>query len=188
VDAVLARGYIDPDRLYVTGGSGGGVLTAWIVGKTDRFRAAAVVRPVVNWTSFALTADNYPLYFYRYLFPGPPWEHPEEYWRRSPLSLVSNVKTPTMVLSGDQDFRTPISEAEQYYQALRLNNVDSVLIRVPGAPHHIAGRPTHLIATVANILAWFERYDSAREPPSPAPEAASEEPEVVVPELPTGED
>jgi dipeptidyl aminopeptidase/acylaminoacyl peptidase len=188
VDAALARGYVDPDRLYVTGGSGGGVLTAWIVGKTDRFRAAAVVKPVVNWTSFSLTADNYPLYFYRYWFAGPPWEHPEEYWRRSPLSLVGNVTTPTMVLSGDQDFRTPIAEAEQYYQALRLNKVDSVLVRVPGAAHNIAARPTHLIATVANILAWFERYDAALPPAAPPAPPGSEDSEVAVPELPTGGD
>jgi len=182
VDAVVDRDYIDPDRLFVTGGSGGGVLTAWIVGKTDRFRAAAVVKPVVNWSSFALTADNAPFYFHRYWFAGPPWELPEEYWRRSPLSLVGNVSTPTLVLSGEDDVRTPMSEAEQYYQALRLNKVDSVLVRVPGAAHNIAARPTHLMATVANILAWFERYDSA------APREALAEPAAEASPDPTGDD
>ncbi len=172
VDAVLARGYVDPARLYVTGGSGGGVLTAWIVGKTDRFRAAVVAKPVINWTSFALTADRYN-FFYRYWFPGPPWEHPEEYWRRSPLSLVGTVNTPTMVLTGEQDWRTPMSESEQYYQALKLRGVDTLLVRVPGASHSIAARPTQLMAKVANILAWFERYADPREVPSP--------------EVPTGE-
>jgi dipeptidyl aminopeptidase/acylaminoacyl peptidase len=173
VDAVLARGYIDPGRLYVTGGSGGGVLTAWIVGKTERFRAAAVVKPVINWTSFALTADNYNFY-YRYWFDGPPWEEQADYWRRSPLSLVGNVSTPTLVMSGEQDFRTPMSEAEQYYQALRLRRVDSVLVRVPGAAHNIAARPTHLMAKVANILAWFERYAEPGVAPVEVPPVVSD--------------
>jgi dipeptidyl aminopeptidase/acylaminoacyl peptidase len=191
LDAVIARGYVDPNRLYVTGGSGGGVLTAWIVGMTDRFRAAAAVKPVINWASFALTADRYN-FFYRYWFDGPPWEYPEEYWRRSPLSRVGEVKTPTMVMSGEQDLRTPISEAEQLYQALRLRKVDSVLVRVPGAAHHIAARPTHLMAKVANILAWFERYAEPEPVPEPVPgvppvepgEAASED----SPPEPTGSD
>ncbi|MEJ2514808.1 MAG: S9 family peptidase [Gammaproteobacteria bacterium] len=192
VDAVIDRGYVDPGRLYVTGGSGGGVLTAWIVGKTDRFRAAVVAKPVINWASFALTADRYN-FFYRYWFPGPPWEHPEEYWRRSPLSLVGNVNTPTMVLTGEEDFRTPMSESEQYYQALKLRGIDSVLVRVPGASHAIARRPTQLMAKVANILAWFQRYPEPRPvPPSPAsgdsspaadvpPEATSVAPEPPEP-------
>jgi dipeptidyl aminopeptidase/acylaminoacyl peptidase len=157
VDAVVARGYVDPDRLYVTGGSGGGVLTAWIVGKTDRFRAAVSVKPVINWSSFVLTADMYN-FFSRNWFPAKPWEQPEEYWRRSPLSLVGNVKTPTMLMTGEDDHRTPISESEQFYQALRLRGVDTMLVRVPGAPHHIAARPTHLMGKVATILDWFGRY------------------------------
>ena len=166
VDAVLERGYVDPERLYVTGGSGGGTLTAWIVGQTDRFRAAASIKPVINWTSFVLTADMYS-FFTRNWFAAMPWEQPEEYWRRSPLSLVGNVSTPTMVMTGEEDFRTHIVESEQYYQALRLRGVDTQLVRVPGAPHHIAARPTHLLAKVANILAWFERYDV---PPEDGPE------------------
>ncbi len=157
VDAVLGEGYVDPDRLYVTGGSGGGVLTSWIIGKTQRFRAAAVAKPVINWTSFALTSDFYS-YFYKYWFSGPPWEVQDEYWRRSPLSLVGNVTTPTVLINGEADFRTPISEAEQFYQALKLRKVDTVLVRVPDAPHGIAGRPSDLIAKVDHILAWFERH------------------------------
>lgn len=159
VDAVIAKDYVDPERLYVTGGSGGGVLTAWIVGKTGRFRAAVVAKPVINWTSFALTADVYP-FFYRYWFSGPPWEKPTEYWRRSPLSLVGNVTTPTMVITGEADYRTPMSESEQYYQALKLRKVDTLLARLPGASHDIAARPTQLMAKVATALAWFDRYDS----------------------------
>ena len=157
VDAVIARGYVDEDQLFVTGGSGGGVLTAWIVGKTDRFRAAVVAKPVINWTSWALTADMY-TFGTQYWFPNMPWEDPEGYWTRSPLSLVGNVSTPTALLTGELDFRTPIGESEQYYQALKLRKVDTALIRVPEAPHGIAGRPSQLIAKADNILAWFARY------------------------------
>jgi dipeptidyl aminopeptidase/acylaminoacyl peptidase len=157
VDAVLERGDVDADQLYVTGGSGGGVLTAWIVGKTDRFRAAVVAKPVINWTSFSLTADGYP-YFTRYWFAKMPWEDPEAYWKRSPLSLVGNVSTPTMLLTGESDYRTPISESEQFYQALQLRGVDTAMVRIPGASHGIARRPSHLIAKVDNILAWFARH------------------------------
>jgi dipeptidyl aminopeptidase/acylaminoacyl peptidase len=157
VDAVVAGGHVDEQQLYVTGGSGGGVLTAWIIGKTDRFRAAAVAKPVINWYSFVLTADLYNM-FYQYWFANPPWEDPDEYIRRSPLSLVGRVTTPAMVISGEVDYRTPISEAEQYYQALQLRGVDAVLVRVPGASHGIAARPSHEIAKVSYILEWFERY------------------------------
>ncbi|MBC8351682.1 MAG: S9 family peptidase [Planctomycetes bacterium] len=157
VDAVIAKGYVDEDNLFVTGGSGGGILTSWVVTKTDRFRAAVAAKPVINWYSFALTSDAYP-YFAKYWFPGFPWEQPQEYLRRSPLSLVGNVKTPTMLLTGEEDYRTPISESEQFYQALKLRQIDTALVRVPGASHGIAARPSHLIAKVAYILQWFERY------------------------------
>jgi acylaminoacyl-peptidase len=157
VDALLERGYVDPDRLYVTGGSGGGVLSAWIVGKTDRFQAAVVQKPVINWTSFVLTADATP-FFSKYWFPGFPWEEPEHYWARSPLSLVGNVTTPTMLLTGEQDYRTPIAESEQFYMGLKLRGVESVMVRIPGASHGITNRPSHLIAKVAHILEWFERH------------------------------
>ena len=158
VDAVVAKGSVDPERLFVTGGSGGGVLSAWIVGKTDRFRAAVVQKPVIDWTSFALTSDDYNFYW-RYWFTGYPWEKPDEYYARSPISLVGNVKTPTMLVTGEQDFRTPISEAEQYYQALKLRGVPTALVRVPGAGHNLDARPSQLCARVADILAWFERHD-----------------------------
>ncbi|MEM7674641.1 MAG: S9 family peptidase [Myxococcota bacterium] len=162
VDELAGESYIDSDRLFVTGGSGGGVLTAWIVGKTDRFRAAVVAKPVINWTSFVLTADN-PPYFSRYWFSAMPWEDPEAYWRRSPLSLVGEVTTPTMLLTGEADLRTPISESEQYYQALRLRGVETAMVRIPEASHSIAKRPTQLMAKVAAVLAWFERHSSAQE-------------------------
>ena len=157
VDAVIAKGYVDEDQLYVTGGSGGGVLSSWIVGKTNRFRAAVVAKPVINWTSFVLTADN-PAFFYQYWFPGFPWDHQEHYWKRSSLSLVGNVSTPTMLLTGESDLRTPISETEQFYQALKLRRVESAMVRIPGAYHGIAARPSNLISKIEHILYWFDKY------------------------------
>lgn len=157
VYTVIKKGYVDPDKLFVTGGSGGGVLTSWIIGKTDRFAAAVVAKPVINWLSFALTADFY-TFFHQYWFDDYPWNAPEEYMRRSPLSLVGNVKTPTMLLTGEEDYRTPISESEQYYQALKLCKVEAVMVRVPGASHSIASRPSRLIAKVAHILKWFDDH------------------------------
>lgn len=162
VDAVIAKGYVDTDNLFITGGSGGGVLTAWSVGKTDRFAAAVVAKPVINWVSFALTADAYP-YFSQYWMEDMPWEVADKLWDRSPLSLVGNVKTPTMLLTGESDYRTPISESEQFYQALRLQGVDAAMVRIPGASHGIASRPSRLIQKVGNILAWFERYKTTED-------------------------
>lgn len=158
VDAAIAKGVADPDNLFVTGGSGGGVLTAWIVGKTDRFKAAVTQKPVIDWASFALTADGLP-FFSRYWFGKFPWEDPQGFWARSPLSLVGNVKTPTMVVVGSEDYRTPVSEAEQYYAALQLRGIPTALVKVPGASHGgIAARPSQSAAKASAILAWFERY------------------------------
>lgn len=157
VDAMIARGFIDEDALFVTGGSAGGVSTAYLVGLTERFRAAVAAKPIINWTSKVLTGDIY-VYQIEHQFPGKPWEAFEHYWERSPLSLVGNVTTPTMLMTGEEDFRTPISESEQFYQALKLRGVDTALVRVPGSSHGIAGRPSRLIGKVEHILAWFERY------------------------------
>ena len=157
VDHILERSYIDKDNLFVTGGSGGGVLTAWIIGKTNRFKAAVVAKPVINWYSFVLYADNINVY-YKYWFPGLPWDNLEHYMDRSPISYVGNVKTPTMLLTGEQDFRTPIAESEQFYAGLKLNKVESMLVRIPGASHGIAARPSNLITKVNAIIAWFDKY------------------------------
>ena len=156
-DAVIAKGGVDERNLFVTGGSGGGVLTAWIVGHTDRFRAAAVAKPVINWMSFALTSDGGAVYS-RYWFPGVPWEHAEHYLKRSPLMYVGNVKTPTMLITGEADNRTPISETEQYFTALKLSKVPTQMVRIPGASHTINARPSNLLAQVLNTVAWFERF------------------------------
>ena len=157
VDEVLDRGYVDADRLYVTGGSGGGVLTAWIVGHTDRFRAAVSAKPVINWYSWTLSADMY-VSGIKYWFPGPPWENRDHYMDRSPLSYVGEVSTPTMLMTGERDFRTPIWEAEQFYQALKYREVPTALVRVPDASHGIAAKPSNLVGKAAHILEWFERY------------------------------
>ncbi|HCD87657.1 MAG TPA: peptidase S9 family protein, partial [Algoriphagus sp.] len=157
VDAVIEKGYIDTDNLFVTGGSGGGVLTAWIIGKTDRFKAAVVAKPVINWYSFVLHADN-PVFFTKYWFGAKPWEDVEYYHRRSPISLVGNVKTPTMLLTGENDYRTPISESEQYYAALKLQGVESAMVRIPNASHGLVNRPSMLLGKNAAILSWFNHY------------------------------
>jgi len=140
----------------VTGGSGGGVLSAWIVGHTDRFRAAVVAKPVINWYSLMLSTDIYNLY--KYFFPGLPWDHLDHYMERSPIHYVDEVTTPTMLLTGESDYRTPISESEQFYQALKLNQVETALVRVPGASHGIAARPSHLIAKAKYVLYWFDQH------------------------------
>ena len=158
IDALIERGIADPDQLYITGGSAGGIASAYAIGLTDRFRAAAVQKPVINWVSKVLTADSY-ISQIPFQFPGMPWDELEHYWKRSPLSLAGNVTTPTLLITGEEDQRTPISETEQFYQALKLRKIDAVMVRVPGSSHGIAGRPSRLNAKVDNILAWFDRYD-----------------------------
>ena len=158
VDVAVASGIADPQNLFVTGGSGGGVLTSWLVGKTDRFRAAATQKPVINWTTQALVSDGIP-FFARYWMGALPWEAPTAYWERSPLSLVGSVKTPTLVVVGSEDYRTPVAESEQYYGALKLAGVDTALVLVPGASHGgIAARPSQSAAKAAAIIAWFDKY------------------------------
>jgi len=157
VDAVLSKGYISEDSLFVTGGSAGGIMSAWMIGKNNRFRAAAVIKPVMNWISKTLTADNY--YGYAYSrYPGQPWEEMETYMKFSPISLVGNIETPTLVMVGTADRRTPLSEAKQLYHALKLRKIETALVQIPGAYHLIANRPSQLITKIEHILAWFDRY------------------------------
>ncbi len=158
VDAAIASGVADPDNLFVTGGSGGGVLTTWIVGKTNRFKAAAAQKPVINWISEALTMDN-TVFTSRYWFEKLPWEDPMSYWARSPLSLVGSIATPTLVVVGSEDYRTPVSESEQLYAALQIKGVPTALVKVPGASHGgFTARPSQSAAKASAILAWFDRY------------------------------
>jgi len=155
VDAALAKGWIDRDNLFVCGGSGGGVLTAWIVGHTERFRAAVSMRPVINWHSFVGTTDGNSWY---HQFRKWPWEDPMEYAVRSPLHHVANVTTPTMVMTGEADLRTPISQSEEYYRALKmLRKADTLLVRMP-EEFHGWRRPTHQLLQQLYLMAWFEKY------------------------------
>lgn len=159
VDFCISKGVAHEDQLFVTGGSAGGIMTAWIIGKNNRFEAAVVAKPVANWISKTLMADNY-FNYANSRFPGQPWENFETYWKFSPLSLVANVETPTMVMVGMDDLRTPPSEAKQYYHALKLLKIETLLVEIPGAGHGIANRPSNLIAKVAHTLAWFGKYKS----------------------------
>lgn len=161
VDALIEKGIADPERLFITGGSAGGIASAYAIGLTNRFKAAVVAKPVINWLSKVLTADS-GLYQIPFQFPGKPWDNVEHYWKRSPLSLVGKVTTPTMLITGVEDKRTPMSETEQFYQALKIQKVDSVLVKVPGSPHGIASKPSRMIGKVENILAWFKKYDSVQ--------------------------
>jgi dipeptidyl aminopeptidase/acylaminoacyl peptidase len=155
VDAALAKGWIDRDNLFVCGGSGGGVLTAWIVGHTNRFRAAVSMRPVINWHSFVGTTDGNMWY---HQFRKFPWEDPMEYAVRSPLHYVANVTTPTMVMTGEADLRTPMSQSEEYYRALKMvRKADTLLVRMP-EEFHGWRRPSHQLLQQLYLMAWFEKY------------------------------
>jgi dipeptidyl aminopeptidase/acylaminoacyl peptidase len=154
VDAALAKGFIDDKNLFVCGGSGGGVLTAWIVGHTDRFAAAVSMRPVINWHSFVGTTDGASWY---YQFQKRPWEDPMEFAARSPLNYVSNVKTPTMVMTGEADLRTPMGQSEEFYRALKMLKKETLLVRMPDEFHGWR-RPSHQLAQQLYLMAWFEKH------------------------------
>ncbi|NOT63975.1 MAG: S9 family peptidase, partial [Acidobacteria bacterium] len=154
VDAALAKGFIDDKNLFVCGGSGGGVLTAWIVGHTDRFAAAVSMRPVINWHSFVGTTDGASWY---YQFQKRPWEDAQEFFVRSPLTYVANVKTPTMVMTGEADLRTPMGQSEEYYRALKMLKKETLLVRMPDEFHGWR-RPSHQIAQQLYLQAWFEKF------------------------------
>ena len=155
VDTAVATGWVDTQNLFVCGGSGGGVLTAWTVGHTNRFRAAVSMRPVINWHSFVGTTDS--AMWYRQ-FKKYPWEDPMEYAVRSPLSVVANVTTPTMVMTGEADLRTPISQSEEYYKALKMvRKAETLLVRMP-EEFHGWRRPSHQLLQQLYLQAWFEKY------------------------------
>lgn len=157
VDHLISKGLAYEDQLFVTGGSAGGIMTAWMIGKNKRFEAAVVHKPVMNWISKTLVADNYYGYA-NYRYPGQPWENFETYWKFSPISLVGNIETPTMVMVGMIDLRTPPSEAKQLYHALKLRRIETVLVEIPGASHGIAKRPSNLITKVAHTIDWCNRF------------------------------
>ena len=154
VDAALAQGFIDEDNLLVCGGSGGGILTAWIVGHTERFRAAVSMRPVINWLSLAGNTDGLGTYYHHRKLP---WEDPMEYALRSPLHYVGNVTTPTMVMTGEGDLRTPMSQSEEYYRALKIQKKETLLVRIPDEFHGFR-RPSNRLRQQLYLRAWFEKY------------------------------
>jgi dipeptidyl aminopeptidase/acylaminoacyl peptidase len=154
VDAAIAKGFIDERNLFVCGGSGGGVLTAWIVGHTTRFAAAVSMRPVINWHSFVGTTDgpNWYRQFKKY-----PWEDAMEYAVRSPLTYVANVTTPTMVMTGESDLRTPMGQSEEFYRALKMLKKDTLLVRMPDEFHGWR-RPSHRLLQQLYLMAWFDKH------------------------------
>ena len=162
VDHCIKMGIAHEDQLFVTGGSAGGIMTAWMIGKNNRFEAAVVAKPVMNWISKTLVADNY-FGYANSRYEGQPWENFEHYWKFSPISLVGNIETPTMVMVGMNDLRTPPSEAKQLYHGLKLRKKETVLVEIPGASHGIANRPSNLITKIAHTVAWFDKYRTDNE-------------------------
>ena len=160
VDAILKRGYVDRERMYVTGVSGGGVLSSWIIGHTDRFAAAAVRAPVTNWISFAGTTDITVWGYFR--FRTPFWKDPQLWLRHSPIMHVGNVKTPTLLMTGELDLRTPMGQTEEYYQALRERKVPTAMIRFNGEYHGTGSKPSNFMRTQLYLLNWFGRYGGNR--------------------------
>ena len=155
VDALLAKGFVDPQNLFVTGCSGGGVLTAWIVGQTDRFAAASANCPVVDWLSFVGTTDGASWY---YNFEKLPWEDPSEHIRRSPLTHVGKVKTPTMLMTGVNDLRTPMPQTEQFYSALKLRKVPTAMLRFVDEWHGTTSNPSNFMRTQLYLRYWFDKH------------------------------
>jgi len=156
VDAVATRPYVDAKNLFIGGGSGGGVLTLWAIGKEpDKFRAAVALRPVVDWTDQVTTSDS-TAFFARQWMGAMPWDKPELYFARSPFSLAGQVKTPTLLITGENDFRTPISQTEQMFGALKLRGVETTMIRLPGAGHGM-GRPSQWLQSILAPIDWFNQ-------------------------------
>ena len=155
VDVLLDKGFVDPQNLFVTGCSGGGVLTAWVVGHTDRFAAASSNCPVIDWVSFVGTTDGATWY---QNFQQLPWDDPSEHLRRSPLTYVGNVTTPTMLMTGVNDLRTPMPQTEQFYSALKLLKVPTAMVRFNNEWHGTSRTPSNFLRTQAYLKYWFEKY------------------------------
>ena len=155
VNAVIAKGYVDTLNMFVYGCSGGGVLTSWIVGHTTRFAAASANCPVTNWFSFVGTTDG--ASWYRN-FAKLPWDDPTEHLRRSPIMYVGNVTTPTMLMTGEQDLRTPMGQTEEYYQALRIRKVPTAMVRFKNEWHGTSSTPSNFLRTQMYLRAWFEKH------------------------------
>ena len=155
VDLVISRGYIDEQNMFVYGFSGGGVLTSWVVGHTNRFAAASANCPVTNWLSFVGTTDG--IGWYRN-FEKFPWDDPSEHLRRSPLMYVGNVTTPTMLMTGIADLRTPMPQTEEYYAALKVLGVETAMVRFNNEWHGTSSTPSNFLRTQLFLREWFERH------------------------------
>ncbi|HVX41027.1 MAG TPA: S9 family peptidase [Gemmatimonadaceae bacterium] len=155
VDTVVGRGYVDPKNMFVYGCSGGGVLTSWTVGHTDRFAAAAALCPVIDWISFVGETDGAGWYDN---FEKPFWEDPSEYLRRSPIMYVGHVKTPTLLMTGVLDLRTPIPQIEEFYRALKVHGVPTVMIRMNNEYHGTSSTPSNFLRTQLYLRSWFEKW------------------------------
>jgi dipeptidyl aminopeptidase/acylaminoacyl peptidase len=159
VDEVLKRGYVDSNKLGVTGGSGGGVLTDWTVGHTHRFQAAVSQRDISDWTSWWYTADF--TLFQPQWFKAPPFDDPKDYIERSPITYIKNVTTPMMFILGDVDWRTPPgSGGEQMFRALKYMHRPTVMVHFPGESHELSrsGQPWHRVERLDNIVGWFDKW------------------------------
>ncbi len=155
VDEMLKKGYIDENNLFVYGCSGGGILTTYIVGNTNRFKAASANCAIVNWMSAMGTSDatSYTRTFEKYF-----WEDPTEWIDRSSIFYVENVKTPTMLMTGEMDLRTPMGQAEEYYEALRIVGVPTVLVRFQGEWHGTTSKPSNFMRTQLYLRQWFQKW------------------------------
>jgi dipeptidyl aminopeptidase/acylaminoacyl peptidase len=156
VDTLLGRGYIDRERMYVGGCSGGGVLSSWVIGHTPRFAAAAVRCPVINWLSFAGQTDV-PLFTYNF-FDRPFWEDPGPWLRQSSLMHVGNVTTPTLLMTGEMDLRTPMAQTEEYYSALKMRRVPVTMLRFNNEYHGTTSRPSNFMRTQLYMMSWYQRW------------------------------
>ena len=156
VDSVVGRGYIDTQRMYVGGCSGGGVLSSWVIGHTTRFAAAAVRCPVINWLSMAGQTDI-PLFTYNF-FDAPFWEKPDQWLKQSSLMYVGNVKTPTMIMTGELDLRTPMPQTEEYYAALKYLKVPVVMLRFNGEYHGTSSKPSNFLRTQLYMMSWYQKH------------------------------
>ena len=161
VDEMLERGYVDEENVFVYGCSGGGILTSYIVGNTDRFRAASANCPIVNWISAMGTSDA--ISYFR-TFEKPFWEDPAEWIDRSSIFYVGNVTTPTMFLTGEMDIRTPMPQTEEMYQALQYLGVPTVMVRFQGEWHGTSRRPSNFLRTQLYLRKWFEKWGSHKDP------------------------
>jgi dipeptidyl aminopeptidase/acylaminoacyl peptidase len=158
-DEVIKRGYIDEKKLGVTGGSGGGLLTNWVVGHTDRFAAAVAQRDIASWAHWWYTADF--TLFQPNWFKGPPFDEEEDFKARSPITYIKNVKTPMMFILGEADYRTPPGAGgEEMFRALKFRKIPTVMVRFPNESHELSrsGQPWHRVERLQNIVGWFDHW------------------------------